>query len=57
MGSALSILTKPFRSGMDSERSLGRFAHVLAKFYGTLDGCRGGLTIWKLGHCPRARGQ
>ncbi|CAI9552081.1 unnamed protein product, partial [Staurois parvus] len=19
--------------------------------------CRGGLTIWKLGHCPRARGQ
>ncbi|CAI9614364.1 unnamed protein product, partial [Staurois parvus] len=19
--------------------------------------CRGGLTIWKLGHCPRAQGQ
>ncbi|CAI9620105.1 unnamed protein product [Staurois parvus] len=21
------------------------------------DGSRGGLTIWKLGHCPRAWGQ
>ncbi|CAI9533895.1 unnamed protein product [Staurois parvus] len=23
----------------------------------TLVWCRGGQTIWKLGHCPRARGQ
>ncbi|CAI9556221.1 unnamed protein product, partial [Staurois parvus] len=22
----------------------------------TQDGSRGGLTIWKLGHCPRAQG-
>ncbi|CAI9572725.1 unnamed protein product [Staurois parvus] len=22
-----------------------------------LENIRGGLTIWKLGHCPRARGQ
>ncbi|CAI9563865.1 unnamed protein product [Staurois parvus] len=25
--------------------------------YNSLEVTRGGLTIWKLGHCPRAQGQ
>ncbi|CAI9587062.1 unnamed protein product, partial [Staurois parvus] len=37
--------------------SFGSFTVMCYRFRSFLIVPRGGLTIWKLGHCPRARGQ
>ncbi|CAI9609721.1 unnamed protein product [Staurois parvus] len=37
-----------------------RWLHLCHPLYTSVSSCewsRGGLTIWKLGHCPRARGE
>ncbi|CAI9577702.1 unnamed protein product [Staurois parvus] len=44
---------------MNSSVSFFSFHCPVTGCYKTCKSCkgRGGLTIWKLGHCPRARGQ